>query len=109
MTNLIMFVLGTIGLTNILIYGSILDDVRQWVFEHIPTKVSNVLTCYQCTGFWSGLFIGYILLTHNILATLVCGFAGSFVSHFAAVLVEYLEANSMVALPPSSTEKTQDV
>lgn len=103
MTNLILFVLATIGLTNILIYGSILDGLRAKIFEILPEKVSKVLTCYQCTGFWSGLFCGFTLLTHNFFGVLMCGFAGSFVSHLAAIVVEYLEANSMVNLPPETS------
>jgi hypothetical protein len=101
MVNLILFLLAAVGLTNILIYGSILDNAREWVLARVPDKVGEVLSCYQCTGFWSGLLTGYVLLTHDFFGTLMCGFAGSFTSHFAAVLVEYLEANSMVSVPHS--------
>ncbi len=94
--NLILFLLATVGMTNILIYGSILNDIRDWAFDNLPKKVSEVLMCYQCTGFWTGMLCGHSLLSHDFRGVLMCGFAGSFASHFAAIVVEYFEANSIV-------------
>jgi len=50
--NLVYFVLCSFGLTQILIYGKILDKIR-------PTKgfLGELLSCPMCTGFWVGVFL----------------------------------------------------
>lgn len=96
MVNLILFVLATIGLTNILIYGEILNDLRDYVHDHAPDWMVTILECYQCCGFWSGIVTGYALLTHDLSGVLMTGFAGSFVSHFAALVTEFIESRSIV-------------
>ena len=52
MTQLIYFILIANGLTQILVYGKILDKIR-------PTQgwMGELLSCPMCTGFWVGLFL----------------------------------------------------
>jgi hypothetical protein len=47
---------------------------------------------------------GYILLTHDLFGVIMAGLAGSFLSEFAEVVKEWLEANSMVYMPPEAIE-----
>jgi hypothetical protein len=99
MVNLVLFILSTIGLTNILVYGKIFDVPRNFLRDHLPEKVFEVLECYQCTGFWAGLLTGFVMLSHSLPVVLMAGFAGSFLSHFAALLAEYIEANTAIPFP----------
>jgi hypothetical protein len=60
---LAMFCIGTIGLTNILVHGRILDVIyvrpfAEWLLKKVGLEA--VLTCYECMGFWSGLLNGII-------------------------------------------------
>jgi hypothetical protein len=98
LSNLILFAFSTVGLTNILIYGKIFEGLREKLRDLVPPKVYEVLECYQCTGFWSGLFTGFIV-SHNPFAILMCGFASSFLAESVQVVRDYLEANSMVNIP----------
>ena len=50
--SLIWFSLISYGLTQILVYGKILDNIR-------PTEgqLGELLSCPMCTGFWVGIFL----------------------------------------------------
>lgn len=98
LASLALFAMSAVGLTNILIYGKILNIPREWFKSLVPEKVGEALECYQCTGFWAGAFAGACLLTLNPFGVLMAGLAGSFLSEFVEVVKEYLEANSMINL-----------
>lgn len=50
--DLIYFILCCFGLTQIIVYGKILNKVK-------PSKgfLSELLSCPMCTGFWVGIFL----------------------------------------------------
>ena len=50
--NIATFILCCFGLTQIIVYGSILDVVR-------PTKgaLGKLFKCPMCVGFWAGVFL----------------------------------------------------
>jgi len=83
MTNLILFILASWGLTHILVSGKIFETPRNWII--IKNEfLGGILTCYQCTGFWSGMFIAgcftrnyfYIFLL-GLIASGTCSFLNS--------------------------------
>lgn len=59
---------SSLGLTWILMYGTILDPIRSWLTKW--TFFHDLLRCGQCTGFWAGLFhlIVFMLLCINYSA-----------------------------------------
>jgi hypothetical protein len=82
MITLIMFLLASIGLTNILVHGSILDHIkvwgksaRQWMHHWEWSKA--LFSCYECTGFWAGLFCGFFFFWGDWWFILPAGFVGS--------------------------------
>ena len=86
--SFIWFCVISYGLTQILVYGKILDNIR-------PTKgfIADLLSCPMCTGFWVGLFLWFVspgtqLLTFDssFVTALLCGFAGSASSYVPNVL-----------------------
>lgn len=97
-TNLILFILASVGLTSIIVDSDIMRPVRELLQKTLPASVYKLFECYQCTGFWSGIINGFILLSVNPLILLTCGFAGSLVSAGWVYLSNYLEANSLVNL-----------
>ena len=77
--TLIWFSLITYGLTQILVYGKILNPIRPK-----SGKLGQLLECSMCTGFWVGLFLWSVkdytqLFTfdNSFVTGLLLGFAGS--------------------------------
>lgn len=75
----IWFCLVSYGLTQIIVYGKILDPIRPK-----SGKLGQLLSCSMCTGFWVGLFLWFVkdytqLFTfdNSIVTGLLLGFAGS--------------------------------
>jgi hypothetical protein len=116
--SLILFVLATIGMTHIIVDGSIMQWFRdlvkngsQWLSEktHRPgfAKLGGVVDCYLCCGTWCGFFMALVFLTYNPFKVLACGCAGGFLANLAAVLLNWIEAATIVNLPPQQ-ENNQD-
>ncbi len=58
MVKLILWSLAVCGLTNILVYGTILDKPRLFIQNKLP-KIGSVFDCVMCTGTWVGLLMWY--------------------------------------------------
>lgn len=103
LVNLILFVLSTIGMTHIIIDGSIMQWFRDFVkklADKTPyPSLGGIVDCYICCGTWCGFLMGYIWLTHNPLQVFACGCAGSFLANLGAVLLNWIEAATIVNLP----------
>lgn len=124
MITLIIFMLATIGLTNTIVHGRILDlikfkiprlyffirylftsvliedknrySVREWIKG---TKfTSELFECHECTGFWSGMLIGFFLISHNPVYFISCGFAGSVLSQFYNDIVNLITSKTDLVL-----------
>jgi hypothetical protein len=87
--SLVYFCLAAAGLTQILVYGKILDKIR-------PTQgwMGQLLSCSMCTGFWSGVFLWAVSsqtalfsFDHSFITALLLGCVGSLVSYMADVIV----------------------
>ena len=52
MLELTYFILSAFGLTQILVYGSILNPIRP-----VKGKLGELFKCPMCMGFWVGLFL----------------------------------------------------
>lgn len=92
----LLFCLASVGLTQIVVEGEIMEVPREWLRSNLHPKVFKVFECPMCFGFWSGMICGAMLLELNILVILGAGFAGSFLSTFANIFLNYLEARSIV-------------
>lgn len=100
MVNLILYILSCIGLSTILVESAIFEPFRAWLKKDKDSKlkifVSKIFSCLQCMGFWTGLVCGMFLMPFNVFTILCCGFAGSFISPFSALVYTYLEAAALV-------------
>lgn len=83
MIDFLLFCLASVGMTLILVRGSLFASFREKLFEEadrIRNKrqkkgqangftliefVADMIHCVQCTGFWCGLFCGFFLLTSD--------------------------------------------
>jgi hypothetical protein len=95
----LLFALCTIGMTHIIIDGSILAGFREWWKKKFDgTKLGGLVDCYLCCGTWVGFLMGLIWISYNPFKIVACGFAGGFLANMAAVLLNYYESQTMVAL-----------
>ena len=73
--KLILFIIGSIGLTNIIVDSSLFKPVREsfknWNY------IYELLTCHLCSGMWSGLLCGWLLFGTS-WTLLIYGFSASF-------------------------------
>jgi len=84
----------------ILVESAIFEPFRTWLKKDKESKIkiflSKIFSCLQCMGFWTGLVCSLFLMPFNFFTILCCGFAGSFLCPFAAVIYTYLEAAALV-------------
>jgi hypothetical protein len=112
MEMFLFFALCTIGLCHIIIDGSILEDFRMWwknwtVSIGYP-KLGGLVDCYLCCGTWCGFLMALIFVSYNPFKIVALGFAGGFLSNFAAVLLNYLEAQTMVSLNTKEADDAEE-
>lgn len=68
MFEIFIWLLATIGLANILVHGKIFDkDHLGWrdKLKKRLGKYGDVLECYECIGWWSGLMTGFIYISSS--------------------------------------------
>ena len=98
--EILLFVLGVIGMTHIIVDATIFQWFRDYLDKNLPEKVSKLIHCYQCTGFWCGIFAGWAAFASITLPQLfLAGCAGSILSNFVALWMNYIEAGTVVNLP----------
>lgn len=103
MESFLLFILSTVGMSHIIVDGSILESFRNYVksatkllkVEHL----GSIVDCYMCSGTWCGFFMGYVWLSHDPLKVFACGCAGGFLSNMAASMLNFIEAATFVRLP----------
>jgi len=88
--NLLLFILGVVGATHIIVDGEISAPVYQWIKPRMPL-VARIMDCYQCAGFWCGLALGLLLLSYNPLVVFAAGCAGSFLAQLGWLVLDSLE------------------
>jgi len=57
--GIILTILLAYGLSSLIINASILTKPRMWVTNKYPL-LGELLSCYQCLGFWVGLILAII-------------------------------------------------
>lgn len=113
----LLYLLGTIGLTHIVVDSFIFAPLREWLKNNAPAvdepvvnfsgkwwagKVGYMMTCYQCAGTWCGFLMGLLMLTSrqmglfdNLVMIFCGGMVGSFAANWAAIYLTYLEAKAI--------------
>jgi hypothetical protein len=115
MVTLIMFCVATIGLTNILVHGRIMDIIGLRPFARSILKkldADSMLECYECMGFWSGLLNGLIWWSATTqlwllpLIVLASGWAGSVLSQTYTDLMYILRSKIEFVVEDNNAEET---
>ncbi len=60
--NLMLFIIIGVGITNLAVNASILDNPRNFVIEWASNTegfswVAKLISCMMCSGFWVGFFL----------------------------------------------------
>lgn len=76
--------LSALGLTWIAMYGTIFSPIRNW-FTSKFKFFKDLLSCSQCTGFWSGLFFAVPIM----ITMLTRDFDPNKIQHLLEALVVY--------------------
>jgi hypothetical protein len=101
--TLILFALSTIGMAHIIVDGSIMEwfrtEVKSFATENGVPSLGGVVDCYLCCGTWCGFLMGAIWISYNPFQIFACGCAGGFLANLAAVVLNWLEAATIVNLP----------
>lgn len=89
---MILFILGVIGMTHILVDSEIMEPVDEWAKTWMPAKLHHGLfECYACSGFWCGVVMGLFTVSANPLILFACGCAGSFLADLGKDILDRLE------------------
>ena len=110
MVAFILFVLATIGLTYILVDSKVLDDDHLgWrsTFQGWLGKYKDLLECYACTSFWTGLVMGLLFITWNPFYILGCGFAGTCLGHLYRNVMDLIESKIEFVIDVGENEPAQ--
>jgi hypothetical protein len=88
--SILLTIFSFYGLTWIIKEGSIFDRPRNFLARHSPF-IGQMLMCYACTGFWTGLAIYFLANRHFDWRELILyGLAGSAVSYVGDIVVQRL-------------------
>lgn len=102
MLEFLFFVICTGGLVHLVVEGSILEGLRDFVRKSASRlgrpDLGKVVDCYLCSGFWCGIVMALIWVTFNPVQVFACGVAGSFIGNYSAALLNYLEAGAVISV-----------
>jgi hypothetical protein len=104
--SVLLFCFATVGMSHIIVDGSILKEFRDLMEKILPAKLNEIFKCYQCCSLYTGLFCGYFILVRpclephqwllTIIWTFLCGCASSFLSPWAALYLNVLETKMII-------------
>jgi hypothetical protein len=132
----IIAIIAAIGMSHIIVDGDILTKWRGDIVEKYKDNprhwLVRLISCYQCTGLWSGVFMALLLQPFNWYANLlflwdllgtvgiiilciplyllitpaIVGFAASYCSMAGAALLNYLDAPAMAVAATRKKNET---
>jgi len=60
--ELIIWILAAYGMSQILVFGSIFDNIRNWITRH-SKFFGDLLGCMMCTSTWVGFFFSLVFFS----------------------------------------------
>ena len=92
--DLLYFILASWGMTQILVYGTIFENQRDWIMEK-SDWLGTLIHCPMCTGFWVGVFLWLVNGTttlfnydYSLMTALCLGCLSSGASYVFSVIVD---------------------
>ena len=88
--TLVVFILASAGLTHIIVDSDIMESLR----NICPKKIKKLLTCHQCTGFWSGMLVSVgAFNSFDPIIIFLSGLMGSYIGMFSDTILDKMESN----------------
>lgn len=96
----VFFVLACVGMCHIIVDSSVMQwfrNIVHWVSHKFGWQWPvDLISCYQCTGFWCGVLLGALMLPAGSLLAwywqmLVGGMVSSYMSMIGAATLNYLD------------------
>jgi hypothetical protein len=96
--SILIWLLSAYGMSNILVYGSIFQGLRNWfrrvgdsgipVLSQLFGFISDLVSCMMCTSAWSGFFMSFVAYSpwHEMLG----------VNQYASIFFDGLLASGAV-------------
>jgi hypothetical protein len=111
MSEFLIWIFATIGLTDLIISSTIMSGFRNWAKDKFFFK--DITICHQCLGLWCGIICGNLRFTpeillelklsesiYNVITTLtyllLFGFAGSYLSVLGRLFIEWLSLGQSI-------------
>jgi hypothetical protein len=66
MTEILLFILLSYGISNIIIYGSIFEGWRKFWLKYNPTFMGKLFQCFICLPTWIGFFLSFCLFSPTL-------------------------------------------
>ena len=63
--NFLIYILIGWGITDILVNGSIFNEIRNYFLVKFPS-IGKLFSCVQCSGFWVGILMGILFYSDFI-------------------------------------------
>lgn len=98
--NFFLLLFGSIGLSHIMVDGSILNYPKKKLQDWTTVKwvgwlcavILEMLGCYMCSGVWAGWFVGLVGYSASVLAlwqVLLLGFSVAVFSPLLTVIITF--------------------
>jgi len=68
--EIFIWILAAYGMSQILVFGSIFDKLRDWVTKH-STFFGDLLACMMCTSTWVGFFFSIAFYSPTETMTII--------------------------------------
>jgi hypothetical protein len=100
MEKFLLFLLASVGLTQIIIDSKIMQGFRDLMKKVLSEYWYTLFECYMCCGFWTGIFCGTMLYFEatwsGIAFLLCCGFASSLASTVYSAAMNWVESMTVL-------------
>jgi len=87
--ELFLFIITSVGITNIVVNGGIFESFRDFV-SGFSSFLGELVNCSTCAGFWIGIFLGFYFGVPIVIS----GAISSLFNHFYAVVTNFISAMS---------------
>lgn len=61
-----LFIMLCYGITNILVFGSIFQSIRDFLNKYNPSFLGKLFGCPMCMSAWIGFLISYLFINLNL-------------------------------------------
>lgn len=101
MFSIIIFMIACFSMASIIVDQKIFEEIRDWIktcaVDHpswVTQKICQLVSCYFCTGFWSGVFISAFVINPfnlTILDPFLGGLVGACSAYYINLICSIIE------------------